>query len=47
MNIEFADEKAQRRRGRGMEVADLTDHDTIDDPVEMANIEAAEAKKKK
>ena len=47
MNIDRAVERVERRRKQGMQVADLSDHDAIDDPVEMANVEHAEEKKKR
>lgn len=47
LNIESAEQRVARRRAQGMQVADLSDHDMIDDPVEMANIEKAEENKKR
>jgi hypothetical protein len=44
-NIDRSVQKAQHLKDQGMSAADLSDHDSIDDPVEVFNAEKAEENK--
>jgi len=46
-NIEKSQERVARIKQRGMQVADVSDHDTLGDPVEQHNIEKSEARVEK